>query len=222
METPLVSPFALLRQAWSLALSRPHILPYLILGILPQIISLLVGLTVGTTNLEYGWGVTGVIAIGLIIVSLVSTWYTALLYLVYRATASGAVGSLFMYFRPAKDVTLRLLVTYLKIGLITLMGFLLFIIPGIILAVRYSFAPLIATTEDRSVRPIDESKRLVKGRFWKLTGRGLLMVICYNVPLSVLQSVHPLLGMIWAVTSPVFGLYFFLVYLDFKRAATLS
>lgn len=232
METRLTSPFALLRQAWSLALSRPNVLSYVVLGIVPQLISLLIGFIAGLSNTETsvvdlvysinGWGVAGLIATGLIVISLVSAWYTALLYMVYKATVSGTVGALTTYFRPAKSVTIRLLVTYLKIGIITFLGFLLLIVPGFIVAVRVMFAPLIASLEDGSVKPIDQSKRLVKGRFWKLVGRVILFVPCYYIPLSVLQSIHPILGSTWAVTSPVFGLYFFLVYTDFKKTAAVA
>jgi len=81
---------------------------------------------------------------------------------------------------------------------------------------------MIAAVEDAAVKPFDESKRLVKGRFWKLVGRSILMVVCYNIPLSVLQAIHPLLGTVWAVTSPIFGLYFFLVYRDFKDTAIVA
>lgn len=239
METTLTSPFHLLKKAWSLALSRPNILSYVILGIVPQLISLLIGFIASLSNMETsvvdlvysinGWGVAGLIVVGIIIVSLVSTWYAAVLYLVYKATASGTVSPLVTYFRPAKNVTVGLLVTYLRIGFITLLGFLLFIIPGIIIAVRYMFAPMIAVVEDRTAKPIDESKRLVKGRFFKLIGRGILLVICYNIPvyifttLSTFTTLHPLFGSVWAVTSPIFGLYFYLVYLDFKKTlATAS
>lgn len=232
METSLTSPFALLRQAWSLALARNHVTLYLIVGSLPQVVSVLIGYLAGRTNVQSGivdlayntnrWGIAGLIATGLIVISLVSAWYTALLYMVYKATVSGTVGALTTYFRPAKSVTIRLLVTYLKIGIITFLGFLLLIVPGFIFAVRSMFAPLIASLEDGSAKPIDQSKRLVKGRFWKLVGRGILLVACYNIPLSVLQSIHPILGSIWAVTSPVFGLYFFLVYTDFKKTAAVA
>lgn len=239
MEMKLTSPFALLKQAWSLALSRPNIISYLILGAIPQFLffgfSALIAYTSDTADFETiisdlftnsgGWGIGGLAfagLIGLIIVSLISAWYTALLYKVYQATAAGTISRLTTHVRPAKAVTIHLLVTYITVGLFTSLGFLLLVIPGIIIAVRYIFAPLIAAVEDRTVKPIEESKRLVKGRFWKLVGRGILMVICFNIPLSILQAVHPLVGTAWAITSPIFGLYFFLVYMDFKRTTAVA
>ncbi len=236
METKLVSPFALLKQSWSLGLARPNVSSYLFLGIVPQLVSFavsaLVSYTSGTTDLAaavsdlfattQGWGMAGLVLVGLagiLLISLVSVWYTALLYKVYQATAGGNLTRLSAYLRPAKQVTWHLLTTYVMVELMTLVGLVLFIIPGIIIAVRYMFAPLIAAVEDRAVKPIDESKRLVKGRFWKLVGRSLLMIVLYNIPLFVFQAIHPYAGALWAVTSPIFGLYFYLVYQDFKRTA---
>lgn len=239
METALTSPFLLLKKAWALALARPNIISYLILGAIPQLLffafSALIALTSGATDFETaisdlftnsgGWGIGGLALaglIGLIIVSLISAWYTALLYKVYQATTAGTLTKLMAYVRPAKAVTVRLLVTYMIVGFFTSVGFLLLIIPGIIIAIRYMFAPMISAVEDRVVKPTDESKRLVKGRFWKLALRSILLVVCYNIPLSAFQLVHPWLGSAWAVTSPVFGLYFFLVYMDFKRTAAVT
>lgn len=239
METTLTSAFLLLKKAWSLALSRPNILLYLILGAIPQLLffafSAPIALASGATNFETtisdlftnseGWAIVGLVfvgVIGLVIISLVSAWYTALLYKVYQATAAGTLEKLTTYVRPAKGVTIRLLMTYMTIGIFTSLGFLLLIIPGIIIAVRFMFAPMISAVEDKTIKPIDESKRLVKDRFWKLVGRSILMVVCYNIPLSVLQAIHPVFGTMWAITSPVFGLYFFLVYMDFKRTALVT
>ena len=231
METKLNSPFALLKQAWTLALSRPNITSYLALGIIPQLLSFIISTFVAyfsrfdlLSNTQ-GWMIASLILFGLlalIVISLVSTWYTALLYKVYQATAQGTLSPLSTYVHPARAVTIHLLVTYVTVGLFTSLGFLLLIIPGIIIAVRYMFAPIIATIEDGSVKPIDESKRLVKGRFWKLVGRSIVMIAAYNIPLSIFQAIHPALGMVWSVTSSIFGLYFFLIYQDFKKTAVVT
>lgn len=239
MDTKLTSPFVLLKQAWTLAIARPNISSYLALGALPQLftlaISAILAYTLGRNDLQTtisdlltntgAWGIAGVIAIGLIvilIVTLVSAWYTALLYKVYQATAAGNLMALTTYMRPAKEVTLHLIVTSVMVGLFASVGFLLLIIPGIIITVRYMFAPMIAAVEDASIKPIEESKRLVKGRFWKLVVRSILLVAFYRIPLSILQAIHPLFGSVWAITSPIFGLYFYLVYMDFKRTAAVT
>jgi len=231
MENKLTPPFTLLKQAWSLAITQRNILSFLLLGAIPQLLSLIISALVAyfskfdlLSNVQ-GWMIAGLILFGLlalVVISFLSTWYTALLLKVYQATTEENLSALTTYFRPAKKVTIHLLMTYVTVGIFTSVGFLLLIIPGIIIAVRYMFAPMIAAVEDRAVKPIEESKRLVKGRFWKLVGRGIFLVFFYNIPLSVLQTIHPLFGTVWAVTSPIFGLYFFLVYRDFKNTAIVT
>lgn len=243
MDNELASPFTLLRKAWALALQRSNIISFLVLGAIPQLISFTISAILAYTNgkidlqsivLNVNKSIGGasafvyvmsllIIGIGtILLISFITTWYTALLYKVYQTTAGGNLSPLTTYVRPAKEVTVHLLMTYVTVGLFTTLGFLLLIIPGIIIAVRYMFAPMIAAIEDRSVKPIDESKRLVKGRFWKLAGRSIVMIVAYNIPASILQALHPALGMVWSVTSPIFGLYYFLIYQDFKKTATVA
>lgn len=241
MDNRLTSPFILLKRAWSLALDKSNVGAYLALGAIPQVFSfgiaallsyaasgdasnLQTSITTFLTNTN-SWWIEGIIVVGLIsllIISYVSMWYTALLYKIYEDTAAGTRHQLTSYIQPARHVAMRLLTTYVKVGLFTIFGFLLLVIPGFIMAVRYMFAPMAAALEDRDVKPLERSTQLVKGRFWKLVGRSALLVLCYNIPLSILQRIHPLIGSVWAITSPVFGLYFFLVYLDFKRTSTIT
>lgn len=240
MDTLLTPPLTLLKQAWSLALTKSNRFTYVTLGTIPVALSFgfsaLTSYFITTTsdletiltnilNNTGVWGILGLIAlvvIGFVISVLIGTWYTALLYKVYQGTATNKSMQLFQYLKPAKHVTMLLLKTSLRVGCMALLGFLLFIIPGIIITVRYAFAPLISTSEDCAIKPIEESKRLVKDRFWKLVSRSLIPFLLYSIPLSLFQSLHPLLGTIWSISSPVFGLYFFLVYLDFKRTAPAS
>ncbi|MDP1723067.1 MAG: hypothetical protein Q8L37_07830 [Candidatus Gottesmanbacteria bacterium] len=238
MDTKLASPFALLKQAWALGYSKSNVLLFLGLGTLPQILSFgfsaLLAYAPGSNNLEStitdflaqtnGWMIAAIGALallGIVLMIYVGTWYSAFLYRVYEATVSGSNGRLSSHISSARLVTKRLFFTSIKVGVYATIGFLLFVIPGIIITVRYAFAPLIATLEDSSVSPLGESKRLVKNRFWKLAGRGLIPFFLYSIPLSLFQSLHPLLGALWSLSSPVFGLYFYLVYLDFKRTAAV-
>src|SRR3989344_4227461 len=110
MDNKLTPPFSLLKQAWSLAIARPHIVSFLLLGALPQLISLTVSAVLTYTNgridlksmvvdlnNSIGDASAFVYIMGLLIVvfgtiftiSLISSWYTALLYKVYQPTAVG-------------------------------------------------------------------------------------------------------------------------------------
>lgn len=95
-------------------------------------------------------------------------------------------------------------------GLITLFGFLLFIIPGLIFLVWFSFAAIIAVIEGKGVSAIKESKALVAGRFWPVAGRLFVLSILTNVP-------RAWLGPFWSITTPYFSLIAVSLYLDLKK-----
>ncbi|MDD5341220.1 MAG: hypothetical protein PHC97_02150 [Patescibacteria group bacterium] len=69
------------------------------------------------------------------------------------------------------------------VGLITMAGFILLIIPGIIFVVWYSFAEYIVVLEDdkKGTKALTESKELVRGRwgasFWRLLIPGLIVYV---------------------------------------------
>ena len=63
------------------------------------------------------------------------------------------------------------------LGLAIGLGTLLFIIPGIFLAVRWMFAPLIAATENTSfVESFRRSWQATSGNFWKLILLGIVAI----------------------------------------------
>ncbi|MBI3956300.1 hypothetical protein HY339_03515, partial [Candidatus Gottesmanbacteria bacterium] len=114
MKTTLTSPFTLLKQAWTRALQRSNIFSFLILGAIPQLFSLVISVLIAyfsrfdlLSNTE-GWMIAGLILFGLltlVVMSVVSAWYTALLYHVYQATAAGNLARLTVYIQQAKQVT---------------------------------------------------------------------------------------------------------------------
>lgn len=234
MNTKLSSPFGLLKQAWVLALGRSNIFYYLVLGLLLQAgvktFSSLISYRSGTPEfLTFAksanigdWVIVIFPAlIGVIIIGLVNAWYVALSSFIYRDTVSGKFVSGAMYVNAARNITIHVYITSVITGVIILLGYLLLIIPGIVLAVRYAFALIIASIEDRSLGPIQESMRLVKGRFWQLVGRFIIFYLAYFIPKIIFVRVHPLLGIVWDLTLPIFGLYFYLVYVDFRRTAII-
>lgn len=67
----------------------------------------------------------------------------------------------------------------LVLGMALIFGFLLFIIPGIILSVRWWFTPLIAATENVSLRQaFGRSWEITRGHFWELF---LLGIVCFGI-----------------------------------------
>lgn len=234
MNTALVPSLTILKKSWTLALSKPNRYTFLLLGIIPQLFSFgfafITGYLTANDNLESeltaflsntnGWILTGLGILAIIVLLLMiyfGIWYSALLYTVYQTTESNQTHAITQSVHSSRRVIRRLFMTSLKVGLFATLGFILLIIPGIIITVQYAFAPIIAVTEGGDVDPLKESKRLARGKFWELLRRSIIPFIFYSVPLSVFQSIHPILGKVWSISSPIFGLYFYLVYADFKR-----
>lgn len=78
--------------------------------------------------------------------------------------------------------------------LITLGGFILLIIPGLIFSIWYSFAQIAAVLDGKKgMDALRFSKKLVTGRFWKITYRTivgpLVMAVLYVLILGILIMV---------------------------------
>jgi hypothetical protein len=71
-------------------------------------------------------------------------------------------------------------------GLCVLLGFVLLIIPGIIVAIRFVFGSTVLVVEgQKGTKALGRSWRLAKGHFWKLFGTLLLA----NIMASVVEGV---------------------------------
>ena len=73
-------------------------------------------------------------------------------------------------------------------GLAALLGFLLLIVPGIIVLVRYYFGSTVLVVEGKKgSKALGRSWRLAKGSFWKIFGTLLLAGILSNIIESILS-----------------------------------
>lgn len=114
------------------------------------------------------------------------------------------------------DVDWKLFVLYAIAALLTMLatgiGFILLIVPGIILAVRLGFTSFAVIEE--GLKPIPALKRsweLTRGRFWPLL--GLSAIICLIV---ILGAVLVVVGLLLAL--PVTGLALVYAYEKLKAA----
>jgi len=96
------------------------------------------------------------------------------------------------------------LVTSVLIAIIVILGLLLLIVPGILLALAFSMAPyLVIEKRMWTMSALKESWRLTKGSWWKLFLLGLTMAVMnfigafllligllVTVPISILAMVH--------------------------------
>lgn len=130
----------------------------------------------------------------------------------------------------------------LIVGVVELVGFLLFIIPGIILMVWYAFAQIdVVLSDRRGLAALAASREITRNRFWsvlwRLVGGPLLVGVGYLIISTAAISLvewlatgnvtiftttpsltASLLGLITdTLIIPVFVIYLTLVYLDFKQ-----
>ena len=104
-------------------------------------------------------------------------------------------------------------------GLAVLGGFILFIVPGIIFAIWFTFSAYVFISEGVvGTKALSRSKQLVSGNWWGVFGRffvgffvvGLIMMVVSWIPLvgSIANSLF---------TTPFFVIYTYLMYEDLKR-----
>ena len=127
---------------------------------------------------------------------------------------------------------ITMLVVMVILSIVIGFGVLLFLIPGIWLAIRYSFTFQAIALRDCGLNAMDYSQSIVKGRWWALLGRFLLLGIfafILYLPLifitGLITSFASLLGLdmiaqvIFALIFALIGYYFFtantLIFLNF-------
>lgn len=115
--------------------------------------------------------------------------------------------------------------------LLILLAMLLLIIPGLVLAIYWSFVLLVVVIENKRIvsEVTKRSHALVKGYWWPVCGRILLMVILalivsaiLNIPMSSLdgtaeQAYTVVINIFWALVSPLFLVYSYLLYQDLVK-----
>lgn len=88
----------------------------------------------------------------------------------------------------------RFFITSILTGLFVLGGFILFILPGIYIAVRMSFATyIVADTGSKPMDAIRESWAMTKGRFWALLRYSLIVAFFALITIIAFIVTAPLM-----------------------------
>lgn len=108
-----------------------------------------------------------------------------------RASASRAYG------RTSGRMAARLLATNLLTMLLVSIGFLLLVVPGVVLMLRYLFAPIVVVLEQQTGRAaLKRSAALAKGMNWRNLGAGALVyVVATMIMLAVAAPVGVVIGL---------------------------
>jgi uncharacterized membrane protein len=117
-------------------------------------------------------------------------------------------------------------------GIFIFLWTILLIIPGIIFGIFYSFALYLLVFEGVSgLNAIKRSKALVTGYWWAVFGRTLFLILIaillsfvLSIPFifftegTIIFSIYNLLqSLVWAVVTPVFMVFTYLMYKDLRR-----
>lgn len=128
---------------------------------------------------------------------------------------TNAMKSAWKFFWPLLGLTIL-------VGLITVAGLIVLIVPGVILGMMLMFASYALVLEGKSVT--DSMRRsfdLVKGNFWPVLGRALLFALIILAINSVIGFI-PIIGqlitaVIYAIIAPVSAIYYYLIYKDLSK-----
>lgn len=75
-------------------------------------------------------------------------------------------------------------------GLILIVSFLLFIIPGIIISVWYTFADILTARDNHAWPALKASRAMVRGRWWAVFGRVLLVFLMIFLPTEIISLLY--------------------------------
>lgn len=220
-------------QAWSLYKKRLNVL--LMAALIPAVANVLVHILlrpdIKANNFDFSAGYFGSLAsyTGMGLVVTVLTWIigvigsVALIHLLTKETG--------LTVSEAYRQTFTRISTYLGVsilvGLFVLIGIVLFIVPGIYLAVVYAFALYVAVLEGKGgMNALRTSKGYVAGRWWGVFGRVILMAIIGGILGGIVARIggsggsvgNDILSGVWSVAWMPFSVAFTLSLYQSARA----
>jgi Uncharacterised protein family (UPF0259) len=132
----------------------------------------LLGTKVGQPPPPFGLG----ILVFIIVVLIAGCWQYASL--IYALTPEGETKSWQEVYKTSKRWLWPYLIAALISGLLTAIGFVLLVIPGIIILTWFSFGGFIVVNENlKAVPALKASRNYVRNRFWAVLGRWLLFAL---------------------------------------------
>lgn len=205
-----------------------------LLGMIP--LALVLGIYAGMNFFIKNWMVAKIASIILGILGLIS-----IIAMIYIALAAQA-GFILMLkdsalkigeaFKAGRRYAWLLGIIELATGFLIMLWSILFIIPGIIFAVYYSLVAFVLLIEDRKDKTaLKRSKELVKGYWWAIAGRfllvgliGLVIIIILSLPLLAMeeksvqfQIFNQVVGIFEFLYGLFFTIYSYLIFKDLQQ-----
>jgi hypothetical protein len=161
----------------------------------------------------YAWLIPVALLLGLAYL-IIAFWVGVSGILAIQNVVEGRIPSFKDTYLSAWGILARFAILQLVVGLITGLGFLLLIIPGILFMVWFYFSGFEMVTKGVGIKEaMGGSKKLTSGRFWKILGRffvfGLFMMLVQImlsiIPFGLGSAILPILGILFIL--PYFLLY---------------
>lgn len=235
----LTKPCKLLEQAWKIYVDKfwlfIKVFLYTLLGMIPLVVTIIIFISADIVKLPEN--VTSMINVLVILAGLASLFFA--IYYSLRSKAgmflvceTDKTVSAKEVFSKTKHLVWPYFIVTLVSGILVLLWSILFIIPGIIFAIYYTFSALIVIYENKKPwQSIQESKALVKNYWWATFGRlffigVIISIISFGLTLigdqmpekSLYFAVWNVLTQIlMVIISPIFIVYSYLLYKNLKE-----
>ncbi len=233
----LLSPREILNEAWSLYKLRFKIflgvalIPSLILILLFALFVILGFFSLGLKSTILNYLLIVVFVFIFIIAIFLQFWGRAAL--IYAIKDSGENIGIKESFRRGKGKIYQVFIVSLLSGLITMGGFLLFGIPGIIFLVWFTFAMFVVIEEDlKGMNVLLKCREYVRGYWWKVFWRNLYIggiVMAIGLVFKIFESMFSFLNLpalenlislvnviVVVILAPLTTIYQYLVYKNIK------
>ena len=154
-----------------------------------------------------------VLLVGILISIIVGIWvYAATFFALKEPDSKVSIKKVFLSTKPY--LWSFFWVSFLS-GIATAVGFILFIIPGIIFGVWFSLSLYVFIFEDiKGTSALKKSKEMVKGYWWPVFGRIIIIgVISWLV--SSIEFFGPIINLLFVVPFSI--VFEYLIYQDLKR-----
>ena len=167
------------------------------------VVAAIVFLIVNLFNATLGWlvgtgsGLTILVALFTAVVSLVGTFWLqgALVYAVDDVRDGRIDSSIGQLFERVQPYVGRLIGAGILAGLGIALGFILLIVPGLILLTWWCLiAPVIVLEKKRVGESFSRSRELVRGHAWTVFGIVIITVLASAIASGVIQSIFSFLG----------------------------
>ncbi len=205
-----------------------YLTKFALVGLLPQAILFLVSFIVISPALDPDTEqfnpqqigpFLGIFILTMIIFVVISVWiYIAMIKAVGQVLEGKMIG-VKETLKASLSKILPIFGVFILTGIVVGIGVILLIIPGIIFGVWFYFAQYVLVIENVGViAAMKRSRELVKGYFWPVVGRGLIIILyTWLISLAVSLTLFPVVQMvILGLITPYFYLLPYLVYRDLK------